>query len=657
MWIAKCGLSMPEEGHSMKDDDKTRNQLLTELEKLRRQLSELEESESRHDLSEEEHLLFKAIVESSKEAIAISDPHGQLIYVNQAHEKLFGRSLEEARQLNYRDYYPPESIEVLNRDVAPTLARGESWEGVLDAIDSKGGRFPLWERADTVRDAEGNMLCAFGIMHDVTDEVRVKESLRESEERFRLAFENANIGMCLVDTEGRLVKVNSQMCVIFGYSQQELEGMTVDSITHPEYLDVSPRFMQRASSGEITHAEFEKQYFHKEGHIVWGEVASSLVKDVEGSPLYFISHVKDITERKRAEEELRKRTHDLGERVKDLNCLFGISKVVERQDATWEEIFQEIVNLIPPAWQYPEITCARLMLEDQEFRTANFRETIWNQTKVITVDGEQIGTVEVCYLENTPGVDEGPFLREERSLIDAIAERLGRMIERKRNEERILELSRALVKVQEIERQEISRDLHDNLAQDLSSLKISLDTLLDDRPEFSFGDREKASELSRGVQRSIGYVRDMIYGLHPAGLEHLGLAETIRVYCEEFAAGNAKKVDFFSVGMGDLKLGFDTEIALYRLVQEGLANIEKHADANHITIRLSASFPHIILRIEDNGKGFNVQTRIFEALKEKRMGLQIMEQRVALLNGEMVIDSRPRLGTKILVKVPIRGKH
>jgi PAS domain S-box-containing protein len=76
-------------------------------------------------------------------------------------------------------------------------------------------------------------------------------------------------------------------------------------ITHPDYLDVSPRFIQRASSGEITHAEFEKQYYHKKGHIIWGQVASSLVRDVKGAPLYFISHVKDITERKSLEDQLQ----------------------------------------------------------------------------------------------------------------------------------------------------------------------------------------------------------------------------------------------------------------------------------------------------------------------------------------------------------------
>ena len=73
--------------------------------------------------------------------------------------------------------------------------------------------------------------------------------------------------------------------------------MTVNDITHPDYLDVSPRFIHQASSGEVTRAEFEKQYYHKDGHIIWGQVASSLVRDVKETPLYFISHVKDIDQK------------------------------------------------------------------------------------------------------------------------------------------------------------------------------------------------------------------------------------------------------------------------------------------------------------------------------------------------------------------------
>jgi PAS domain S-box-containing protein len=264
---------------------------------------------------------------------------------------------------------------------------------------------------------------------------RAEEKLRESEERFRLSFENANIGMCLVGLDGRLTMVNSQMSEMFGYSQEELESMTVNDIAHPEDLDVSPKFIQRASSGEIDHIQFEKRYFHKQGHIVWAQVSSSLVRDAQGTPSYFISHVQDITELKRTEEALRKQAHDLGERVKELNCLFGISTLIERQDLSWGELFQGIVNLIPPAWQYPETTCARAILEGEEFRTENFRETIWRQTHSITVHGDRIGTVEVFYLEERAEADEGPFLQEERSLLNAMAERLGRVLERKRAEE------------------------------------------------------------------------------------------------------------------------------------------------------------------------------------------------------------------------------
>jgi len=115
-------------------------------------------------------------------------------------------------------------------------------------------------------------------------------------------------------------------------------------------------------------------------------------------------------------------------------------------------------------------------------------------------------------------------------------------------------------------------------------------------------------------------------------------------------------VDFSPAGMKDLNLDFDTEINLYRLVQEGLANIKKHAAASHVTIRLVAVSPNIILRIENNGKGFDVQKRLANLTKEKRMGLQSMEGRVKLLQGNMTLQSTPMRGTKIYIKFPYKVK-
>jgi signal transduction histidine kinase len=116
-------------------------------------------------------------------------------------------------------------------------------------------------------------------------------------------------------------------------------------------------------------------------------------------------------------------------------------------------------------------------------------------------------------------------------------------------------------------------------------------------------------------------------------------------------------VDFNSAGMDKLKLDFDTEINLYRIVQEGLNNIMKHADANQVIIKLVASFPKIILRIADDGKGFNVKDRSISAFNEKRMGLLSIKERVNLLGGKMRIKSHPKGGTKILIEAPFKKQH
>lgn len=119
----------------------------------------------------------------------------------------------------------------------------------------------------------------------------------------------------------------------------------------------------------------------------------------------------------------------LGERVKELNCFYNISESVDARE-TLDEILQDIANIIPPAWQYPGITCAKITLQDKEFKTKNYKESKWKQSSDILVKREIAGKVEVCYLKQCPESDIGPFLKGEEYLLHSISERLGRIIER-----------------------------------------------------------------------------------------------------------------------------------------------------------------------------------------------------------------------------------
>jgi len=224
---------------------------------------------------------------------------------------------------------------------------------------------------------------------------------------------------------------------------------------------------------------------------------------------------------------------------------------------------------------------------------------------------------------------------------------------RKKAEDKVRILSQQLMKAQEIERQRLSCDLHDHLAQELSTLKFGIDTLFDNQIEVPVTIKQKVADLSDIAHKIIADIRNMAYFLRPDALDNLGLVRAILQYCENFSAKNNIKVDFLSAGIDDSKLNFDTNIAIYRLIQEGLNNVKKHADAIQATIRLIASYPDIILLIEDNGKGFDVKRGLISAQNEKRMGLLSMEQRVASLSGKMKVESRLMHGTKIIIEIPM----
>ncbi len=134
----------------------------------------------------------------------------------------------------------------------------------------------------------------------------------------------------------------------------------------------------------------------------------------------------------------------LRERIKELNCLYGMSQLADRYSDSIDDFLQKLVNFLPLSWQYPEITCARILFEDKIFKSREFKVTKWRQSAQITTYNEPVGEVAIFYLEERPAADEGPFLKEERALLDAVAERIGTIAMRIAAEKELQEINKQL---------------------------------------------------------------------------------------------------------------------------------------------------------------------------------------------------------------------
>jgi diguanylate cyclase (GGDEF)-like protein/PAS domain S-box-containing protein len=254
---------------------------------------------------EEDLRLFKTIIEESQEAIAISDRSGKLIYINPAHEKLFGHPLEKARLLNYRDYYPAESVEILDRIVLPRLERGEGWEGILEVFNHNGQRFPLWERAGQVLDADGNMLYGFGFMHNFTLRLTMEKMLRESKWRLENILNGTQTGTWEWNIQTGEVFINDVWAEIIGHTIEELAPVSIKtwmSFVHPDDLKRSHDMLEQHIMGDIPFFNIDCRLKHKNSDWVWVNVRGCIATRTEdGKPLMMFGVHIDISKRKLTE--------------------------------------------------------------------------------------------------------------------------------------------------------------------------------------------------------------------------------------------------------------------------------------------------------------------------------------------------------------------
>ena len=664
----------------MKVKDKTREQLTEELEELRRRVAELEATQAKHlaverVLQETEHEK-QTILDSLVEHVIFHDMEMRVLWANRAacdsasmtREELLGRHCYEvwAKRTEVCENCPvqlarqtgqPQGIEKNTPDGRSWYVRGSPVldsnghfvgmvELALDITERKRAEEGLRQVHDELENrVEERTAELVSANEQLRQEIRERKQAEEQLGRYKLIVSAVQDPMSFIDSNYIYRTVNDAYTEIFQRSREEIIGRSVAELFGAETFEKQLKsYLDRCLTGEEAH--YSDWLDFPDGKRRCMLISYYPFFESDKSVLGLVVRAHDMTDLELAQEALR-------ESERTLNAILTASPMgiglVRNRIVGWTN------KAMYGLWGYEENSLLGQSTEviypyaeEYERVGRDFYSEIekWGfgqvETRWLTKDGRVID----CYLQGSP-LDSSDI---SKGVIIAAMD----ITERKQTEGQVRRLSQEVIKAQEIERQRIAADLHDHLAQDLASLKVGLDTLYGDQPDKEDERRQKVTELSRLLEHTLMAVRDKAYGLHPPSLREFGLAYTVQEYCEEFAGKNSLKVDFFSVGMDDLELDFDTEIAFYRLVQEGLTNIRKHANASQVNVRLSASFSHIMLHIEDNGKGFEVNNRLAAALNERRMGIWSMEQRVAFLNGEMKIESDPMRGTRILIKVPHR---
>jgi PAS domain S-box-containing protein len=281
--------------------------------------------------------------------------------------------------------------------------------------------------------------------------------------------------MIVLDTQNRIVDLNQPAQIAF--------NIPLDALVGKNLIEVAP--FSRAVLDQNIEREIKTEFEVEVGNGAkrYFDALISPLREENKANIGHLIIFRDITERRQVEEKLRQRTYELNERVKELNCLFGISELVRTPGISLEGIFQGIVDLIPPAWQFPDRTCARLTVEGQIFSTANFNETTWKQASEIILNGKQVGILEVCYLGDQLTGNEGFFLKEEQLLLSAITERIGRVIERRQAE--------AALRQREADFREVFNETAHGI--------FIIDVLEDGN--FRIGNSNKAEEIATSIRR------------------------------------------------------------------------------------------------------------------------------------------------------------
>jgi PAS domain S-box-containing protein len=512
---------------------------------------------------------------------------------------------------------------------------------------------------------------------DTTERKRVEQELRSSEEQLRLLIESVqDYAIFTVNPDNRVDSWNPGAERILGYTEEEIIGRNSAILFTPQdRAEGVPEQEMRTALAEGRAAD-ERWHVRMDGTRFFASGEMTLVRDDEGTLRGYVKIMQDLTERKHTQETVRaseERQRLLIDSVQDY-AIFTVN--TEGRIDSWnpgaERTFgyreQEIIGQEAAIIFTPEDRANAV--PEQELRTAQVAGRAADERWHLRKDGARFYASGVTTaIRDAEGNLRG-FVKITRDLTSQkqAEERLQRAHDtlEERVQDRTTELAdanaqlqealRAVVTAQEDERRRVARELHDQLGQSVSALRLGLATLTDlaqprtHPPDTVTRLQQLAAQLDEDVDR-------LALQLRPSALDDLGLLAAVQQYVDEWSERNQIPTDIQINGLEQARLPAELEIVVYRVIQEALTNVTKHANAQYVSIVLERRSDQVRLIVEDDGRGFDAEPMQHSRDVERRLGLLGMRERVALANGTFTLESTPERGTSIFVRIPILSER
>lgn len=629
---------------------------------------------------------FRLLVEGVKDyAIFMLDSEGHVTTWNDGAERNEGYEAEEILGEHFSVFYTEEDIERGHPEEELRVAMTEgSYEEEGWRVRKDGSRFQASVLITALRGEEGNLRGFSKVVRDITERRRTEATLRESEARKTAIMDAALDCIITMDNKGIITDFNPAAEQTFGYGHAEVLGRELAEVIIPPSLRDSHRrgLAHYFATGEAPVFNRRTELIAMRADGAEFPVELTVVPIRLSGQTAFTGYLRDITERKRAEERLRSSLDSLLA-LYEAGQILGSTLDRKEIGARLLEIMQRVSNLsaavvnlrddqerlhlwhaIGPEdlWRWahrePNAQAARrAVVETGEHQLFELRRPGPEATHLVGL------CLPLRARDQTIGVVEayGAEALAEKETVETIASLAGqaasalensRLYEELAARERQLHdlVSRMLV-AQEEERRRVAYDVHDGLTQTAIAAYQHLQVFAEDHPPSSAQGQEELDEAVGLIQRTVREARDIIADLRPTVLDDFGLTAAIELEVEKLR--NADYEVSYEETLGDERLPVTVETALFRIAQEALTNVRKHARAARVRVTLQRLGQGIRLEVRDWGPGFQPTGATSRDGPGERVGLSSMKERVALLSGDFEVNSSPGVGTSIVAEVPL----